>query len=489
MGMFNAVWLVCLYGSAPVKHDTQDIDDLVVQISIAHVPTGSWERFLAVVVAAYIFFGYAMYLVLQDFAWYTRMRHEFLRHPLPRNYAVFIRNIPPNYRNNLALEQFMKSCFSSDAVLEARVAVTINQLAGTQKSRASVLAKLEHALAVLDKTGVRPTHRQAFFGERLDSIETYQSELDKLNDKVESERTEIENKITASLSSASNWNPIRHVVRAGLAASLDNLPRSGQEEMVDEETMLLTENGEAGINSPSRQEGTEATATGPWSAVGQFAAGAAEQVGDALNNVGNLATGAVGEAAAILVGKEDGERHPAGFVVFTKLSTVNAALQTVHHSTPFSMEVTEAPDPKDVNWVNISRTHEALQIGKLTSLAMTVSLCLLWTIPMSFIASLSSVEGLRKKVAVVDDILNDFPALVPFFEIAAPLLVVIANSLLPTILTMVTSFEGPISKSVATASLFAKLSGFMTIQTFFVSAISGSIIAVSLTIQPFRNFS
>jgi len=55
--------------------------------------------------------------------------------------------------------------------------------------------------------------------------------------------------------------------------------------------------------------------------------------------------------------------------------------------------------------------------------------------------------------------------------------VVIANSLLPTILETITLFEGPISGAVAHASLFAKLAGFMVIQTFFVSAISGSIVA------------
>ena len=102
---------------------------------------------------------------------------------------------------------------------------------------------------------------------------------------------------------------------------------------------------------------------------------------------------------------------------------------------------------------------------------------------MSFIASLASVEGLRTQVKVVDDVLNEFPSLVPLFEIAAPFLVVIANSLLPTLLQAVTSFEGPISKSIAAASLFSKLSAFMTIQTFFVSAISGSIVAVSILLN------
>ena len=95
---------------------------------------------------------------------------------------------------------------------------------------------------------------------------------------------------------------------------------------------------------------------------------------------------------------------------------------------------------------------------------------------MSFIATLSTVEGLRDDVDFIDKMLNKLPFLVPVFEIAAPLFVVIANSLLPVILESVTLLEGPISGAVVEASLFAKLAAFMIIQTFFVSAVSGSLI-------------
>lgn len=114
------------------------------------------------------------------------------------------------------------------------------------------------------------------------------------------------------------------------------------------------------------------------------------------------------------------------------------------------------------------------------SLGLTVTICLLWTIPMTFIASLSTVEGLRSEIEFIDDMLTAFPFLVPVFEISAPLLVVIVNSLLPIILESVTLLEGPISGVVIEASLFVKLSAFMIIQTFFVSAISGSVIDVRM---------
>lgn len=128
----------------------------------------------------------------------------------------------------------------------------------------------------------------------------------------------------------------------------------------------------------------------------------------------------------------------------------------------------------------MSRTHESLELGGLMSIALTTGLCLLWTIPMSFIASLSSVDGLRKTWDVVDEILDTLPFLVPLFQITAPFLVVVANSLLPTILKAITLLEGPISGASVEANLFTKLATFMVLQTFFVSEISGGLIGVSL---------
>jgi Calcium-dependent channel, 7TM region, putative phosphate len=93
----------------------------------------------------------------------------------------------------------------------------------------------------------------------------------------------------------------------------------------------------------------------------------------------------------------------------------------------------------------IGKKHKDLQIGKLISFSLTVVLCLPW--------------------------------LEPVLAQLAPLLVVVANLALKWILEFLSSFEGPISGAVIQASLFGKLSVFMIIQTFFVSAISGSLIS------------
>ena len=97
------------------------------------------------------------------------------------------------------------------------------------------------------------------------------------------------------------------------------------------------------------------------------------------------------------------------------------------------MEVIEAQDPQDIFWGNVGRQHKGLELGKLASLATTVVTCFLWTIPVAFVASLSSVEALRKEVPVMDNVLDALPFLVPVFEVLAPQFLVILNALLPIV--------------------------------------------------------
>ena len=101
-----------------------------------------------------------------------------------------------------------------------------------------------------------------------------------------------------------------------------------------------------------------------------------------------------------------------------------------------------------VFWLNVSRTHKDLQVGMLLSLTMTIALCLVWTIPISFFASLSNASAVREDVDWLDDLLNKYPGLVRFTEQIAPLLVVLLNALLPKILEFISLFEGPISSGV-----------------------------------------
>lgn len=82
VAFLNALWLMPLYAWAV----NGQVMDPIVAITVSHVPARS-PVLLATVLSAYLLFGYTMYRILQEIKWFTKIRHEFLRRPTPRNYS------------------------------------------------------------------------------------------------------------------------------------------------------------------------------------------------------------------------------------------------------------------------------------------------------------------------------------------------------------------------------------------------------------------
>ena len=143
------------------------------------------------------------------------------------------------------------------------------------------------------------------------------------------------------------------------------------------------------------------------------------------------------------------------------------------------MEVIEAPEPEDVFWLNTGRSHKDLEVGWLLSMTATATLCIFWTVPIAFVASLNSVNALTQFLPFVGELVDAIPILAPLLAILAPLLVVLLNSLLPTILGVISMLEGPISGATLAASKFSKLAVFSIVQTFFISAITKGAVSVA----------
>lgn len=96
---------------------------------------------------------------------------------------------------------------------------------------------------------------------------------------------------------------------------------------------------------------------------------------------------------------------------------------------------------------------------------------------MALISTLSSVEGLTGIMPKISDLLIKAPWIEPVLAQISPLLIIVANSLLKVILEALSGLEGPVSGAEVQALTFSKLSAFMIIQTFFVSAVSGSLVS------------
>jgi len=446
--VLNAAWLIPLYVTSPADDDdeaVQCIDDVIVSLSIAHVPSGS-VRLIGSAIAAYLIFGYAMYAVWYEFQWYAEHRHKFLAKVKERNYSIYLRFLPEEYQSNSRLLNY----FSGAAAVESNLVHKIPKLTTKVMERDAMLAKLEHAVnvqLVQDKT---PMHSTSMCGgEKVESIPTYSKELYAMNQSLAKELNKLQGLDDSNVLQFTSTKK----------SSTDELLRQNESSNDDSEEMV-------GVESSSRLT--------------------LDQVPDELSAMLNRTNNDDGDdgdgeeqssgfLARLLPDPDDGEKMNAAFVTFDSLVAARTALQTQHHEDPHTMESHEAPDPDDILWGNIGKDHKSVQIGTWLSFGLSSALLLFWTSVIAFASSLSSLDGL-KSVGFIGSIIDKAPWLAPVLAQIAPFIVVIVQVLLKTILTMFSNLERPISNAMLESSLFTKLAWFMIIQNFFVLSLSGGVL-------------
>jgi hypothetical protein len=165
------------------------------------------------------------------------------------------------------------------------------------------------------------------------------------------------------------------------------------------------------------------------------------------------------------------------------------------------MVVEPAPPPNDIFWRNVGLPDNARKTGTLLSTVATTTLCFFWSIPVAFLSSLTEVDSLKENLPTLAKWVEALPWLESFLATIAPLLLLLLNEgVLPNVLKWFSTWEGLVGAPQLEASTFVKLSAFAVsqnhefqlallgkalvshplvqiVQTFFVSAISGSITA------------
>jgi hypothetical protein len=497
LAAFNAIWLMPLYSTSS---SDGTITDPVISVTITNVSNGS-PRLIGTVLATYLLFGYLMYLVLKEFEWFIEMRHKHLKRPVVENHAVYVRNIPPEYCSNEALYKYFTNCFTNEKVLEAKVRIKLPSLMNAVNKRKVVIKRLEHAINYQTVKEKVPMHEEmqilTLKREKVESIPYYWKALCELNSDISSAIEEVESNSTittiedrhddniiesAYTNDCDQVNPSKSTRSVAFANKSDISTHSVLSSKSGSSSPLITKsaintsllsNNNVGDASDGLNSSMEnSIRNGLLYTSKTFSAASKAAAGKTLS----MAKSATSTASKIISNRVEGEYYNAGFVTFTNLGTTHAALQMVHHQTPFQIEVLEAPRPDDIFWSNVGRSHYDLQVGLLLSLSLTTALCLLWTIPMTFIASLSSIDALSKEIPSLGRVIDAYPFIGKLLEVLAPFLVKVLNGMLPTILEYLTKFEGPVAGSVIVASLFTKLAAFMIIQTFFVSAVGSSLL-------------
>jgi hypothetical protein len=194
VGIICSVFLFPVYkfgiGNSSTLESMGNITDSMDSLSLSNIPNGS-NSAIVTTIASYILFGAAMFLIVRDIEWFQEHRRDFLSKKQPENYSIYMSGLPMEYQSDAALKKHFTQQKSN--VVEARVALVIPNLEQDVSNRDAIVENFEHAINVRIVKGTEPMHKTKMCGgEKVNSIPTYDKELEELNDTISKEIDNIE---------------------------------------------------------------------------------------------------------------------------------------------------------------------------------------------------------------------------------------------------------------------------------------------------------
>ncbi|KAJ9169166.1 hypothetical protein P3X46_020627 [Hevea brasiliensis] len=345
---------------------SSDIDKL----SISNIPLGS-DRFWTHIVMAYVFTFWTCYVLMKEYEKVATMRLQFLasERRRPDQFTVLVRNVPPDPDESVSeLVEHFFLVNHPDHYLTHQVVYNSNKLAKLVKKKKSMQNWLDfYQIKYSRDQSQRPLIKTGFlrlWGQKVDAIDHYNSEIEKLSKEIAEEREKVE--------------------------------------------------------------------TDPKSVM------------------------------------------PAAFVSFKSRWGAAVCAQTQQSRNPTLWLTEWAPEPRDVYWQNLPIPYVSLAIRRLIMNVAFFFLTFFFMIPIAFVQALASIEGIEKRAPFLEPIIEIkfIKSLIQGFlpGIALKLFLIF----LPTILMIMSKFEGFTSLSSLERRSAMRYYLFNIVNVFLGSIIAGS---------------
>lgn len=182
-------------GLAISKIEYSDIDKL----SISNIKVGS-QRFWAHIVMAYAFSFWTCYVLRKEYELVASMRLHFLATSKrrPDQFTVLVRNVPPDPDESVSeLVEHFFLVNHRDHYLTHQIVYDANKLAKLVEKKKQMQNSLDYYQLKFERnTSKRPTSKTGFLGlcgDKVDAIDYYTAEIDKLSKEEIAEREKIKN--------------------------------------------------------------------------------------------------------------------------------------------------------------------------------------------------------------------------------------------------------------------------------------------------------
>jgi Calcium-dependent channel, 7TM region, putative phosphate/Late exocytosis, associated with Golgi transport/Cytosolic domain of 10TM putative phosphate transporter len=163
------------------------------------------------------------------------------------------------------------------------------------------------------------------------------------------------------------------------------------------------------------------------------------------------------------------------FVVMRTYTAATIAIQSMHSSKPGSMQVTTAPEPRDILWKNIYMSKGAQRTRSFFGEFIVDLIICFYVVPIATVSLLVSESALissSPRLAQLDQASSFFSAAIALVQ---PLCIVGLQQLLPPLFVLIGQAEGKTSFSEVQMGAFSRYFFFQVLNVFLVTTIAGTI--------------
>jgi Calcium-dependent channel, 7TM region, putative phosphate len=172
------------------------------------------------------------------------------------------------------------------------------------------------------------------------------------------------------------------------------------------------------------------------------------------------------------------------FVVMRTFTAATIAIQSMHSSKPGAMQVSTAPEPRDILWNNIYMSKGAHRTRSYLGEFLVLLIITFYVVPMAMVSLLVSESALISSSPRLAQLSQASAFFAAAISLVQPLFIVGLQQLLPPLFMAIGHAEGITSFSEVQMRAFSRYFLFQVINVFLVTTIAGSIFdAISLIVE------
>lgn len=167
---------------------------------------------------------------------------------------------------------------------------------------------------------------------------------------------------------------------------------------------------------------------------------------------------------------------PKAFVTFKTFTAATTARQVIHMQLAGHLAVSEAPEPRDVQWQHLNRTRKGTLVRRVLVEMAVVLLVIFWVVPVTLIALFTNADTLKSSASWVESAAETSSLFNSMLELVQPMCIVGLMQVLPPLFIVMGHFEGVTSFSRNQFLAFDRYFFFQVVNVFLVSTFAGTII-------------